>query len=234
MCFLVCVPFKRRHAVPLLICVSGRAGSSSVWVRAGVRTQREGKGPANAEWQLIMPHRYISIYPSAGSVLTSASPTPSSLWSGSAKTHAAATILLQNGPLHENSSNGGYEAPGAIVPNYNFSRCVNISAYEHTHTRAHTLKAWLPLLFKPLDSRISRASTTGMFIFMPLTGFKLPWFLPRYQTWIRFCWSVHIFPSHQIRRIRDLTFTSAERDTLKQVTHNLLIGLASSDSEFSC
>lgn len=35
--------------------------------------------------------------------------------------NAAANILLQNSPLHENSSNGGYAAPEVIVPNYNFS-----------------------------------------------------------------------------------------------------------------
>lgn len=34
--------------------------------------------------------------------------------------NAAANILLQNSPLHENSSND-YAAPEVIVPNYNFS-----------------------------------------------------------------------------------------------------------------
>lgn len=39
--------------------------SSRLWVSAGVRTWSEGKGPANAEWQFIIPDRYISICPAA-------------------------------------------------------------------------------------------------------------------------------------------------------------------------
>lgn len=52
----------------MLNCVSGRAGGGA-WVSAGVRTWSEGKGPANAEWQLIIPDRYISICPPARSLL---------------------------------------------------------------------------------------------------------------------------------------------------------------------
>ena len=48
----------------VLIYVSGQAGGG-VWVSAGVWTWSEGKGPTNAEWQLIMPDRYISICPPA-------------------------------------------------------------------------------------------------------------------------------------------------------------------------
>lgn len=55
---------KCKQGVPVLIYVSGQAGGS-VWVSAGVRTWSEGKGPTNAEWQLIMPERYISICPPA-------------------------------------------------------------------------------------------------------------------------------------------------------------------------
>lgn len=65
--WVVCVlqyvySIKCKHSVPVLIYVSGRAGGR-VWVSAGVRTWSEGKGPTNAEWQLIMPDRYISICP---------------------------------------------------------------------------------------------------------------------------------------------------------------------------
>lgn len=41
------------------------AKQAAEWVSAGVRTWSEGKGPTNAEWQLIMPDRYISICPLA-------------------------------------------------------------------------------------------------------------------------------------------------------------------------
>lgn len=65
MCALRCVySIKCKHGVPVLIYVSGQAGGR-VWVSAGVRTWSEGKGPTNAEWQLIMPNRYISICPPA-------------------------------------------------------------------------------------------------------------------------------------------------------------------------
>lgn len=64
-CVLQCVySIKCKHGVPVLNYVSGQAGGR-VWVSAGVRTWSEGKGPTNAEWQLIMPDRYISICPPA-------------------------------------------------------------------------------------------------------------------------------------------------------------------------
>lgn len=44
------------------------AKQAGVWVSAGVRTWSDGKGPTNAEWQLIMPDCYISIYPPAPSL----------------------------------------------------------------------------------------------------------------------------------------------------------------------
>lgn len=49
---------------------------------------------------------------------------------------------------------------------------------------------------------------------------------------VRFSSSLHVSPAHQIG-IRDLASTSAERDILEQVTHNLIMSSASSDSE-SC
>lgn len=181
---------KCRHGVPVLICVSGRAGGG-VWVRAGVRTQSEGKGPANAEWQLIMPHRYISICPPA-QYLPLRAHRHGCCWTLLGKTQATPlqTFCCKTAPrmkTHQTEVTQRWKSSYQITTSVHLR---NISAHQHTKKK-NKKKIIMSQIQSLQEGCCLLASSEHSFlehhplftwVFMPLTGFKIAWILLTCQT----------------------------------------------------
>lgn len=160
-----------------------------------MRTPSEGKGPANAEWQLIMPHRYISICPRAQYLPLRARRRHRRR----CRKHAA--FCCKPAAVRESASNGGLRGGTKFQHE---STCEFLGHQPRVCLGADAVRRRQTCPIAPQVSKF----------------------------WVRFSSPLDISPAHQIR-IRDLAFTSAERDISKQVTHNLIMSSASSDSE-SC
>lgn len=116
--------------------------SSRVWVSAGVRTWSEGKGPANAEWQFIIPDRYISICPAAPCLPLWAcchhqafqqrwTHTHTQTWHKHTEWH---TLRSKQSLGAESNQNRGYRVPQGMSSNCDsFLICAYLSSWHKAH-----------------------------------------------------------------------------------------------------